>query len=1487
MGRFGPPPKPVASAPSTRRPLAVVETNPRRNRGVAESSRGAAEEVDGSVSTSPQSKRAQQSKLDAARAVGYRESLLMQLNALVLHWPTGKPTAEAVRLLANLSKEMREAGLNCVEKIVAWVLASSDPATGPNPFLWNGSDYLLKMFNDLDFVSKALGKKAWGVGNFCRGNPLLLSDEEIAGRGARGRAHSSRVRAACMVLVDVLRRHGIVGNGDQQPPAALNVSDATTKRVARPSRGSSSPRMNNAGTKPHVAPAPSTGRGGDHARGPQGQQRRGPTSKQPTKPTAHITSAVSKPSSSAAKSKEKGLGDHRNPSSEQASREQLSHEAGGKEKEEAAVKLQAVQRQRAAAQTYAENKQHKEGEEAKAQLTREDNERKEQHSAAAKLQATQRGKRARGEVAAKKRQKRALEGEEEEHRAARKLQGQLRGHQAKLRVRKMKADRMSPKLTEGTDVLESKANEEEEEVEEEEDEEEGSGYDDEEYEDDAEEEYDDEDEEVAMVEKEEEVIGVPSSADGAKKSSLSDWQEVRMLGEGNFGEVVEVVHVTSKQRGAMKRFKGAAADDDDETAAYIVTTQRREVDLCLKLQHPGVVKLLAALTPIGSDAPRLVFEFMPQNLLEAIHSQPDTRLEPEKVRCLLAQLCTALAYIHRLRIAHRDLKPENLLVDDWASARPVLKLCDFGASRELQEPTSGSSSNSSGGSSDLTNYVGSRWYRAPESLGNRTDYGVEVDVWAAAAIAAEVASGVNLFSGDDESAVYVSIASLVGPPPRNEQRILEAHDLILAKGFQASRSLTKPVDHSHGLGASGLDLVMRMLQWQPLKRPSMAECLDHRYFKDRDDDNRKSTPRSLDASVADEVSMSDLEAEHIGEEVGDDPEDKSAGAPKEHTMQELEERDSKVSAATEPGVALLRPVKEVAALLHERIGGPTNRVAIVASRSQALAKCVEVLGSEESVRGEPVLLDAYYPSPFGTKAVGGVSVEEGEGQGPRKELFALVSQQLQEPWRVVEGAKATVHLSFTPGRATADVEGPLPDELLVGDRLLLDVGASEAAVTVLAQDGRALRVDRPFEEEGVRIAARRQRQATPTLSYVQGSESVWPNGQIMEGPSSVAHFRAVGTLLGLCVSNHCCMELALPPLFFAALINAAWKPSLSAVLELDPSFQTTVSAVEKMDVEQFAGLEDDGGSSRSSKKSLAQRKADYLETAVADFFAPFTSWQLPLLRAGFTAALGPSSPLDGITPAELRAVICGASSDKSDKDDFDLRAVFRVKEDAALAGELGAAFWEVVNALPAQTKRKVVLFVTGVSQLPDPSAEELFTIEVPFTCFGLDDYRKALLTVPTAHTCANVLELPDYWASLLKLEGGVPTPELRSRLRKLLLEKVTVAVENASGGYGLDGLTRGDNEDALSEQPPVASNERADDNIEECGDELSSSGVPSIPGLDEDEGLNASSGSGSRSARGATQLSPPRNEAPGSPDDEYGEDSYDDFEDDFEEEEIS
>ena len=91
----------------------------------------------------------------------------------------GSSLPEAARLLRNMSVDLREAGLRCVEKIVSWVLTVSINATSPTPFLWNGSDYLLKMYTDLNFVRKGIGPQATKIANFCDGNPLLLSSDDV------------------------------------------------------------------------------------------------------------------------------------------------------------------------------------------------------------------------------------------------------------------------------------------------------------------------------------------------------------------------------------------------------------------------------------------------------------------------------------------------------------------------------------------------------------------------------------------------------------------------------------------------------------------------------------------------------------------------------------------------------------------------------------------------------------------------------------------------------------------------------------------------------------------------------------------------------------------------------------------------------------------------------------------------------------------------------------------------------------------------------------------------------------------------------------------------------------------------------------------------------------------------------------------------------------------------------------------------------------
>ena len=225
-------------------------------------------------------------------------------------------------------------------------------------------------------------------------------------------------------------------------------------------------------------------------------------------------------------------------------------------------------------------------------------------------------------------------------------------------------------------------------------------------------------------------------------------------------------------------------EDDDDAARYAVQTAERERDVLLLLgrDHKNVACLVdwwredVKIKPQQTvSAPVLCFELAGSTCLEALEE-----LGPlPKGLCvgLTSDLCAGLAHAHSLGIVHRDVKPENVLLsrdatkDDlqrpWDDPqRPQLRLCDFGAARKLED-VSGKSC------LDLTHYIGSRWYRAPEMMASSTKYGVAVDVWGAACITAELATGEPLFPGDDEHAVLRRVSRVLGPFPEQCRAVLD------------------------------------------------------------------------------------------------------------------------------------------------------------------------------------------------------------------------------------------------------------------------------------------------------------------------------------------------------------------------------------------------------------------------------------------------------------------------------------------------------------------------------------------------------------------------------------------------------------------------------------------------------------------------------------------------------------------------------------------
>ena len=106
-----------------------------------------------------------------------------------------------------------------------------------------------------------------------------------------------------------------------------------------------------------------------------------------------------------------------------------------------------------------------------------------------------------------------------------------------------------------------------------------------------------------------------------------------------------------------------------------------------------------------------------------------------------------LKYVHSAGVVHRDLKPSNILINENCD----LKICDFGLAR-IQDP-------------QMTGYVSTRYYRAPEIMLTWQKYDVEVDIWSAGCIFAEMLEGKPLFPGKDHVNQFSIITELLGTPP--------------------------------------------------------------------------------------------------------------------------------------------------------------------------------------------------------------------------------------------------------------------------------------------------------------------------------------------------------------------------------------------------------------------------------------------------------------------------------------------------------------------------------------------------------------------------------------------------------------------------------------------------------------------------------------------------------------------------------------------------
>lgn len=298
--------------------------------------------------------------------------------------------------------------------------------------------------------------------------------------------------------------------------------------------------------------------------------------------------------------------------------------------------------------------------------------------------------------------------------------------------------------------------------------------------------------------------------------NVSDhYQVLEVVGLGAYGVVCLAIHKPTGQRVAIKKI------EPFERLMLCLRTLR-ELKLLKHFNHENIISLLALQRPMSYDSFReiyLIQELMETDLHKVIRTQ---KLSDDHIQYFVYQSLRALKALHSANVLHRDLKPSNLLLN----ANCDLKLCDFGLARSIA-----SSEDNFG---FMTEYVATRWYRAPEIMLTFQEYTTAIDVWSVGCILAEMLSGRPLFPGRDYHNQLWLIMEVLGTPTKDDFeniRLRRAREYISLLPPCRKVPFEELFAHVPNLNPLALDLLERLLAFNPLKRITVDEALKHPYVK--------------------------------------------------------------------------------------------------------------------------------------------------------------------------------------------------------------------------------------------------------------------------------------------------------------------------------------------------------------------------------------------------------------------------------------------------------------------------------------------------------------------------------------------------------------------------------------------------------------------------------------------------------------------------------
>ncbi|KAG8641992.1 hypothetical protein MANES_12G049600v8 [Manihot esculenta] len=274
------------------------------------------------------------------------------------------------------------------------------------------------------------------------------------------------------------------------------------------------------------------------------------------------------------------------------------------------------------------------------------------------------------------------------------------------------------------------------------------------------------------------------------------------LGDGTCGSVFKAIHMETYEIVAVKKMKR-------KFYFWEECMNLREVKALRKMNHPNIIKLKEVVRE--NNELFFIFEYMEYNLYQIMRERERPFTE-EEIRSFMSQVLQGLAHMHKNGYFHRDLKPENLLVTN-----DVLKIADFGLAREVSSLP------------PYTEYVSTRWYRAPEVLLQSSTYTPAIDMWAVGTILAELFTLSPIFPGESEIDQLYKICCVLGTPDwttfpgaTNVSRLM---NICYSEILPANLSDVIP-----NASLEAIDLIMRLCSWDPLKRPTADQSLQHPFF---------------------------------------------------------------------------------------------------------------------------------------------------------------------------------------------------------------------------------------------------------------------------------------------------------------------------------------------------------------------------------------------------------------------------------------------------------------------------------------------------------------------------------------------------------------------------------------------------------------------------------------------------------------------------------